>query len=145
NRSDIPTAYALVHGRRAVSIPVTKRPTASTLTVVKEVQDNLSRFQALVPDDINVSYQLDQSGTVSGSLNAVLREALLGAILTGLMVLLFLRDWRSSVIVVVTIPFALLGAVVALWATGQTINIMTLGGLALAVGILVDEATVAIE
>src|SRR5205823_7796321 len=125
--------------------PVTKRPDASTLTVVKEVKDNLPRFRSLVPDDIAVSYQLDQSGTVTGSLNAVLREAALGAFLTGLMVLLFLRDWRSSAIVVITIPFALLAAVIALWGAGQTINIMTLGGLALAVGILVDEATVAIE
>ncbi len=99
-----------------------------------------------MPDDITVSYELDQSSNVSPMrLHAVLREALLGALLTGLMVLLFLRDWRSSAIVVLTIPFALLAAVVALWATGQTINIMTLGGLALAVGILVDEATVAIE
>src|SRR5678815_4626874 len=123
--TDIPTAYALVNGRRAVYIPVTKRPDASTLAVVEEVKANLPRFQQLVPDDIAVSYQLDQSGTVAGSLNAVLREAVLGAFLTGLMVLLFLRDWRSSAIVVVTIPFALLAAVTALWATGQTINIMT--------------------
>jgi multidrug efflux pump subunit AcrB len=143
--TDIPTAYALVNGRRAVYIPVTKRPDASTLTVVSEVKANLARFQSLVPDDIAVSYQLDQSGNVSNSLQAVAREALLGALLTGLMVLLFLRDWRSSAIVVVTIPFALLTAVIALWGAGQTINIMTLGGLALAVGILVDEATVAIE
>src|SRR5215467_10750607 len=143
--TDIPTAYALVNGRRAVYIPVTKRPSASTLAVVKEVKDNLGRFQALVPDDIKVSYELDQSGNVSGALQSVLREAVLGALLTGLMVLLFLRGWRSSLIVILTIPFALLTSVVALWATGQTINIMTLGGLALAVGILVDEGTVAIE
>ncbi len=143
--TDVPTAYALVNGRRAVYIPVTKRPNASTLSVVAEVKANLSRFQSLVPDDIKVSYELDQSGTVSGSLYAVLREAVLGALLTGLMVLLFLRDWRSAGIVVITIPFALLTAVIALWAAGQTINIMTLGGLALAVGILVDESTVAIE
>ena len=143
--TDIPTAYALVNGRRAVYIPVTKRPDASTLAVVREVKDNLARFQSLVPDDIKVSYELDQSGNVSAALQSVVREGLLGALLTGLMVLLFLRDWRSAGIVVVTIPFALLTAVVALWAAGQTINIMTLGGLALAVGILVDEATVAIE
>ena len=143
--TDIPTAYALVNGRRAVYIPVTKRPNASTLSVVSEVKANLGRFQALVPDDITVSYQLDQSGNVSAALQSVLREALLGALLIGLMVLLFLRDWRSSAIVVITIPFALVAAVVALWGAGQTINIMTLGGLALAVGILVDEATVAIE
>src|SRR3954464_7408945 len=143
--TDIPTAYALVNGRRAVYIPVTKRPNASTLTVVGEVKANLARFQALVPDDIAVSYELDQSKNVSAALASVLREALLGALLTGLMVLLFLRDWRSSAIVVITIPFALLAAVVALWGAEQTINIMTLGVLALAVGILVDEATVAIE
>ena len=133
--TDIPTAYALVNGRRAVYIPVTKRPDASTLAVVKEVRDNLARFQALVPDDIQVSYELDQSGTVAASLGSVLREAILGAFLTGLMVLLFLRNWRSATIVVIMIPFALLSAVVALWAARQTINIMTLGGLALAVGI----------
>src|SRR4051812_34245987 len=143
--TDIPTAYALVNGRRAVYIPVTKRPDASTLAVVAEVKANLVRFQALVPEDIKVSYELDQSTNVSTALRSVLTEALLGALLTGLMVLVFLRDWRSSAIVVVTIPFALLTAVVALWGAGQTINIMTLGGLALAVGILVDEATVAIE
>jgi multidrug efflux pump subunit AcrB len=143
--ADIPTAYALVNGRRAVYIPVTKRPNASTLTVVSEVKANLGRFQALVPDDIKVSYELDQSGNVSSALQSVLREAVLGALLIGLVVFLFLRDWRSSAIVMITIPFALLTAVVALWGAGQTINIMTLGGLALAVGILVDEGTVAIE
>jgi multidrug efflux pump subunit AcrB len=143
--TDIPTAYALVNGRRAVYIPVTKRPDASTIAVVNEVKANLARFQALVPDDISVSYELDQSGNVSSSLQSLLREAILGALLTGVMVLLFLGDWRSSLIVVLTIPFALLAAVVALWGAGQTLNIMTLGGLALAVGILVDEATVAIE
>jgi multidrug efflux pump subunit AcrB len=143
--TDIPTAYALVNGRRAVYIPVTKRPNASTLSVVSEVKANLGRFQALVPDDIRVSYELDQSRNVSASLQAVLREAAIGALLTGLMVLIFLGEWRSAGIVVVTIPFALLAAVIALWGAGQTINVMTLGGLALAVGILVDEATVAIE
>src|ERR1700674_4000874 len=143
--TDIPTAYALVNGRPAVYIPVTKRPNASSLDVVSEVKANLGRFQALVPDDIKVSYELDQSRNVSASLQAVLREAALGALLTGLVVLVFLRDWRSAGIGVVTIPFALLAAVIALWGAGETINVMTLGGLALAVGILVDEATVAIE
>ena len=143
--TDVPTAYALVNGRRAVYIPVTKRPNASTLAVVSEVKANLPRFQALVPDDIRVSYELDQSRNVSNALQTVLREAILGALLTGLMVFLFLGDWRSSLVVSTTIPFALLSAVVALWGAGQTINIMTLGGLALAVGILVDEGTVAIE
>jgi multidrug efflux pump subunit AcrB len=143
--TDILAGYALVNGRRAVYIPVTKRPDASTLTVVNEVKASLPRFRSLIPEDINVSYEFDQSTYVKAALSSVTREGLLGALLTGLMVLLFVGDWRSSAIVVVTIPFALLAAVVALWAAGQTINIMTLGGLALAVGILVDEGTVVIE
>ncbi|HEV2234019.1 MAG TPA: efflux RND transporter permease subunit [Terriglobia bacterium] len=143
--ADIPTGYALVNGREAVYEPVTKRPDASTLTVVSEVKANLPRFRTLVPSDIDISYEFDQSGYVKSALTSVSREGLLGALLTGLMVLLFLGDWRSSLIVIITIPFALLTAVVALWAAGQTINIMTLGGLALAVGILVDEGTVVIE
>ncbi|MBZ5515528.1 MAG: efflux RND transporter permease subunit [Acidobacteriia bacterium] len=143
--TDIPTGYALVNGRRAVYIPVTKRPDFSTVAVVSEVKKNLPYFRSLIPSDINISYEFDQSGYVKDSLTSVVREGLLGALLTGLMVLLFLGDWRSASIVVTTIPFALLTAVVALWGSGQTINIMTLGGLALAVGILVDEGTVVIE
>lgn len=143
--TDIPTGYALVNGRRAVYIPVTKRPDASTVTVVNEIKQNLPKFQALVPNDIKVDYELDQSSYVKSALYAVIREGALGAVLTGVMVLLFLADWRSSLIVMTTIPFALLASVVALWLAGQTINIMTLGGLALAVGILVDEGVVEIE
>jgi multidrug efflux pump subunit AcrB len=143
--TDIPTGYALVNGRRAVYIPVTKRPDASTLTVVDEVKQNLARFRTLVPSDIDISYQFDQSGYVKSALLSVVREGLLGAVLTGLIVLLFLGDWRSSFIVMTTIPFALLTSVVGLWLSGQTLNIMTLGGLALAVGILVDEGVVEIE
>jgi multidrug efflux pump subunit AcrB len=143
--SDIPTGYALVNGRRAVYIPVTKRPDASTVTVVNEVMKNLPYFQSLVPQDIKVTYELDQSPYVTRALTSVVREGLLGALLTGLVVLLFLGDWKSSFIVMTTIPFALVTSVVALWLTGQTINVMTLGGLALAVGILVDEGVVEIE
>ena len=143
--TDIPTGYALVNGRRAVYIPVTKRPDASTLTVVDEVKQSLARFRSLVPADIDISYQFDQSGYVKSALLSMVREGLLGAALTGLIVLLFLGDWRSSFIVMTTIPFALLTSVVGLWICGQTINIMTLGGLALAVGILVDEGVVEIE
>jgi multidrug efflux pump subunit AcrB len=143
--SDIPTGYALVNGRRAVYIPVTKRPDASTVSVVAEVRRNIPAFQALVPDDIKVSYELDQSPSVTNALGAVVREGLTGAVLTGVIVLLFLGDWRSSFIVLTTIPFALLTSVVGLWLTGQSINVMTLGGLALAVGILVDEGVVEIE
>jgi multidrug efflux pump subunit AcrB len=143
--SDIPAGYALLNDKRTVYIPVTKRPDASTITVVNEVRASLSRFQSLVPDDIKISYEFDQSQYVRDALLSVLREGLLGAILMGLTLLFFLRDWRSSLVVVITIPFALLIAVVALWVTGQTINIMTLGGLALAVGVLVDEGTVLLE
>src|SRR2546426_6104417 len=145
NSSDILTGYALVNGRRTVYIPVTKRADASTLDVVNRVKSELPRMQSLLPDDIKVSFEFDQSTYVKNSIRGLVIEGALGAILTGLMVLLFLRDLRSSLIVVTTIPFALLTAVVALWLAGQTINIMTLGGLALAIGILVDEATVAIE
>ncbi|PYT82695.1 MAG: acriflavin resistance protein [Acidobacteria bacterium] len=143
--SDIVTGYAEVNGRRTVYIPVTKRADASTLTVVNEVKSSLAQFQSVVPGDIQIDYEFDQSSYVRNSLLSVVREGLLGALLTGVMVLLFLRDWRSALIVVTTIPFALLTAVVALWGAGQTINIMTLGGLALAVGILVDESTVVME
>ena len=143
--ADIQTGYALVDGRRTVYIPVTKRADASTLAVVQAVKANLPRFQSVLPDDIEVSYQFDQSPYVTRAIQGLFVEGALGAVLTGLMVLLFLRDWRSSLVVVLNIPLAILASVTALWVSGQTINIMTLGGLALAVGILVDEATVTIE
>jgi len=143
--SDVLAGYALLNGKRTVYIPVTKRPDASTITVVNEVRQNIERFQSLIPQDIKITYEFDQSQYVRAALLSVLREGLIGAGLTGLMILFFLGDWRSSLIVVITIPFALLMAVVLLRATGQTINIMTLGGLALAVGVLVDEGTVLME
>lgn len=142
---DIITSYAMVNGQRTVYIPVTKRADASTMAVVERIQASLPTFRAAVPDDIRIGFEFDQSTYVTHAVNAVVVESMLGSLLTGLVVLLFLRNWRSAAIVVVTIPFALLTAVVALWAAGQTINIMTLGGLALAVGILVDESTVTIE
>lgn len=143
--SDIPTGYALVNGRRAVYILVTKRADASTLSVVNNVKKALPSMQAVLPGDIKVGFEFDQSPTVTRAVWSVAAEGLVGAALTGLMVLLFLRDWRSVIVVVLNIPFALCGALMALWATGQTINIMTLGGLALAIGILVDESTVEVE
>ncbi|HEX8985780.1 MAG TPA: efflux RND transporter permease subunit [Bryobacteraceae bacterium] len=145
NGTDILSGYAHVNGRRTVYIPVTKRSDASTLDVIRRVREALPKMQAAVPQDVQVRLEFDQTGYVSRALSSVMREALIGAALTGLMVLLFLRDWRSGLVVVATIPFALLAALVGLWATGQTINIMTLAGLALAVGILVDEATVLME
>jgi multidrug efflux pump subunit AcrB len=143
--ADIQTGYALVNGHRTVYIPITKRADASTLAVVQAVKANLPRFQSVLPDDIEVSYQFDQSPYVTRAIGGLFFEGALGVVLTGLMILLFLRDWRSALVVALNIPLAILASVTALWVSGQTINIMTLGGLALAVGILVDEATVTIE
>ena len=143
--TDIPVGYALVNGRKSVYLPVVKQASASTLTVVNAVKENLPRFQAIMPDDVKVTYQFDESPIVYRAIESVGVEEALGAGLTGLMVLLFLRDLRAVIIVVLNIPLALLGSIVILNLTGNTINIMTLGGLALAIGILVDEATVEIE
>jgi multidrug efflux pump subunit AcrB len=143
--ADVPSGHALVNGRRAVYLLATKRADASTLSVVNEIRANLPKMQAQLPADIDVKFVFDQSPYVVRSMWNVGLEGLLGAVLTGLMVLLFLRDWRSVIVVVLNIPLALLGALIALWLTGQTINLMTLGGLALAIGILVDEATVEVE
>lgn len=143
--ADIVTSYALVNGKRTVYMPVTKRADASTLSVVDLVKKNLPKFQSVLPDDVKVSFEFDQTPVVMRSIRELLKEGALGALLTGLMVLVFLRDWRSAFIVVINIPISLLAACLALWLTGQNINLMTLGGLALSVGILVDEATVTVE
>jgi multidrug efflux pump subunit AcrB len=143
--TDIPTGYALINGRRAIYLLCTKRADASTLSVIDEVKRALPKMQAVLPDDIHVSFQFDQSPYVLRAIHTLVTEGALGAALTGLMVLLFLRDWRSVLVVVLNIPLALMAAVIGLWLTGNTINLMTLGGLALAVGILVDEATVEVE
>ncbi|MEX0675590.1 MAG: efflux RND transporter permease subunit [Pirellulales bacterium] len=143
--SDIPSGYALVNGRRAIYLLCTKRADASTLAVVNEVKANLPKMQAALPDDIQVRFEFDQSPYVTNAIRGLAIEGFLGAALTGLMVLLFLRDWRSVLVVVLNIPLALMAAVIGLWLSGHTINLMTLGGLALAVGILVDEATVEVE
>jgi multidrug efflux pump subunit AcrB len=143
--NDIVVGYAQVNGKRTVYIPVTKRADASTLDVVRNIRQALPAMQAVAPEDVKIDMIFDQSSYVVNGLRNLINEGILGACLTGLMVLLFLRDWRSALIVLATIPVSLLTAVVWLWLTGQTINIMTLGGLALAVGVLVDEATVEIE
>src|ERR1700726_4966538 len=145
NDTDIITAYAHVNGKRTAYIPVTKRADASTLAVIQAVKAAIPDFKKVMPGDTDVRIEFDQSPFVTNSLRGLIIEGLLGAALTGLMVLIFLRDWRSAVIVVMNIPFALLSAVLLLWATRQTITIMTLGGLPLAVGVLVDDATVEIE
>src|SRR5262249_20217773 len=143
--TDITGGYALVNGRTSVYLPVVKSASASTLSVVNDVRRNLPRFQAALPDDVKVTYEFDESPIVYRAIESVGVEGALGAGLTGLMVLVFLRDLRALIVVVPNIPLALLGSIVALNLTGNTINIMTLGGLALAIGILVDEATVEIE
>lgn len=143
--ADVSTGYALVNGRRAVYILATKRADASTMNVINEIRGALPKMQKELPSDISVAFEFDQSPYVTRAIGSLATEGILGAVLTGLMVLLFLRDWRSAFVVVLNIPLAILSAIVGLWLTGQTINLMTLGGLALAVGILVDEATVEIE
>jgi len=143
--ADIVVGYAHVDDKRTVYIPVTKRADASTLDVIRNVRQALPAMRNVAPEDVKIDLVFDQSRYVVGALNGLIVEALIGALLTGLMVLIFLRDFRSSLIVVITIPFSILSAVIGLWVFGQTINIMTLGGLALAVGVLVDEATVEIE
>ena len=142
--SDITAGYALVDGRRAVYMLVTKKSDASTIAVVNELQKALPRMREAAPD-LDIAFAFDQSPIVTDAMTGVASEAALGAVFTGLMVLVFLRDWRTVVVVVLNIPLALLAAVLALWVSGQTINLMSLGGLALAVGILVDESTVEVE
>jgi multidrug efflux pump subunit AcrB len=143
--ADLTTGFALVNGRRAVYILATKRADASTMSVIDEIKTALPKMQGELPDDIRVSFEFDQSPYVTRAIDSLFTEGALGAVLTGLMVLLFLRDWRSALVVVLNIPLAIMASIVGLWLTGNTVNLMTLGGLALAVGILVDEATVAIE
>ncbi len=145
DKTDVVTGYALVNGHRSVYIPVTKRADASTWNVVNEVKKALPLFREVLPPDIKVSFEFDQSNYVRNAIGGLGVETALGALLTGLVVFLFLRNFQSALIVVVTIPIAIFSSIFALYLAGQTINIMTLGGLALAVGILVDEATVTVE
>lgn len=143
--SDIPTGYVLVNGRRSVYMMVTKRADASTLDVVNNLREALPRLREQVPPDVSIDFAFDQSPIVTEAMVGVGTEGALGAVLTGLMVLVFLRDWRSVLVVVLNIPLAILAALIGLWLCGHTLNLMTLGGLALSVGILVDEATVEVE
>ena len=143
--SDIVVDYALVNGKRSVYFPIVKTASASTWDVVQGLRAEIPEMQSLLPEDVHLSYEFDQSVFVMNAAKSLMTEGILGALLTGLMVLLFLRDWRSSLVVIITIPVAVLSTVLCLKLAGQTINIMTLSGLALAIGILVDQATVTIE
>src|SRR5271156_5245441 len=143
--TDITYGYALVNGKKSVYLPIIKKDTGSTLTVVADVHRSMQKFRDAVPKDVTIDFEFDESPTVVAAVQSVATEGLIGAGLTGLMILLFLRDVRSVIVVVATIPLSLLGSLVGLWLTGNTINIMSLGGMALAIGILVDMATVTIE
>ncbi len=139
------TNIVRVNGRRGVLMSVYKTGNASTLDIVSRVKETIARAKAGLPPELNITAFFDQSLFVRAAVQGVLREALIAACLTAAMILLFLGDWRSTVIIAVSIPLSIMTSVIVLSALGQTINIMTLGGLALAVGILVDDATVAIE
>ncbi|MGC2041188.1 efflux RND transporter permease subunit, partial [Paraburkholderia caledonica] len=132
-------------GKRAALLQVEKTGSASTLTIIQQVKDMLPKIAAGLPKALHITPLSDQSVFVKSAISGVVREALIAACLTAAMILLFLGSWRATLIIAVTIPLAVLTSLIALAALGQTINIMTLGGLALAVGILVDDATVAIE
>jgi multidrug efflux pump subunit AcrB len=143
--ADVTSGYALINGRRSVYLSIAKSADASTWEVVQNLKKQLPKIQANLPADVKVSYEFDQSTYVINSVKSLMSEGAIGALLTGLMVLLFLADFRGALIVILTIPISLISAVLFLNLFGQTINIMTLSGLALAIGILVDESTVTIE
>ncbi len=134
-----------VDGNRSVLLQVLKNGAASTLAIVAGIKDKLVEIKDTLPENLRISLIGDQSLFVSGAIAAVAHEGVIAAALTSIMILLFLGSWRSTVIIAISIPLAVLGSIVMLSAIGETLNIMTLGGLALAVGILVDDATVTIE
>lgn len=143
--ADIATGYALIDGKRSVYINIAKASNASTLEVVNKLKESLPKIQRNMPDDVEISYEFDQSVYISNALKSLAVEGILGALLTGLMVMLFLNDRRAALIVIMTIPISIISGVLFLKLFGQSINIMSLSGLALAIGILVDESTVTIE
>ena len=139
------TNVVQLDGRKGVLMSVLKIGSASTLDIIAGIKDRLPGIEAGLPPGVKLTYVGDQSDFVKSSVTAVVREGLIAAALTGVMILVFLGSWRSTLIITVSIPLAVLASLTALSLLGQTINVMTLGGLALAVGILVDDATVTIE
>src|SRR5579863_1358494 len=133
------------NGTRGALLTILRNGQASTLDIVNKVKAQLPRIEAAMPPELKIRQLFDQSLFVRASINGVVREAAIAALLTGLMILLFLGSWRSTVIVCISIPLSILTSLIILKLMGHTINVMTLGGLALAVGILVDDATVEIE
>ena len=139
------TNIVRVNGQRAVLMSILKIGDASTLDIVDSLNGMLPAIRAAIPQNLEIHSLSDQSLFVRAAISGVIREGVIAAGLTGLMILLFLGSWRSTLIIAISIPLSILASIIALSALGQTINIMTLGGLALAVGILVDDATVTIE
>jgi multidrug efflux pump subunit AcrB len=139
------TNIARLEGRRAALMTVLKIGSSSTLDVINGIKQKLPQLRALVPPELKIEPIGDQSLFVRAAISSVIREGVIAASLTGLMILLFLGSWRSTLIIFISIPLSILASIACLSALGETINIMTLGGLALAVGILVDDATVTIE
>ncbi len=139
------TNIVRVNGQRASLLTVLKTGDASTLDIISGIKQMLPRIRAAMPTSLEIHTLADQSLFVRAAIQGVLREAVIAACLTGAMILLFLGSWRSTLIIAVSIPLSILTSIIVLSALGETINIMTLGGLALAVGILVDDATVEIE
>ena len=139
------TNIVRLDGQRGTLVSVLKNGAASTLSVVEGVRKILPRIQSTLPPELKIEPLADQSIFVRAAISGVIREGVIAACLTGLMILIFLGSWRSTLIIAVSIPLSILTSICVLSAIGQTINIMTLGGLALAVGILVDDATVTIE
>jgi multidrug efflux pump subunit AcrB len=139
------TNIARLEGRRAVLMSVLKSGKSSTLDVINSIKQKLPGIQETLPPSLKIEAIGDQSLFVRSAIDGVVREAIIAAALTGLMILLFLGSWRSTLIISLSIPLSILASIACLSALGETINIMTLGGLALAVGILVDDATVTIE
>ncbi len=141
----VQTNVVRLNGRRGSLLSILKAGSASTLDVVNRVKQALPRLKAALPPDLDIGFLFDQSQFVQASIQGVIKEGVIAAVLTALMILVFLGSWRSTLIVVVSIPLSILVSIIILSALGQTLNIMTLGGLSLAVGILVDDATVEIE
>jgi multidrug efflux pump subunit AcrB len=139
------TNIVRLNGQRGVLMSIYKTGNASTLDIVSRVKETIDRTKGSLPEDLKISSFFDQSVFVRAAVQGVVREALIAACLTAMMILLFLGDWRSTVVISISIPLSIMVSVITLGLIGETINLMTLGGLALAVGILVDDATVAIE
>lgn len=143
--ADLAQGHALVNGKRSVYLSIAKAADASTWEIVQNLKKSLPKIKSTLPEDVDITYEFDQSVYVINSVKSLITEGAIGAILTGLMVILFLGDRRAALIVILTIPISIISGVLFLNLFGFTINLMTLSGLALAIGILVDESTVTIE